>query len=110
MIAFYLQIFHSRVILYCEDVNKESHNTLTICYKLQETVDSASEEKKELIILSDIVNLLKTRTNAAGFYYIDRGLLSRVFAYLFSYTIVLIQFNKQEANRELVHNVTDTRM
>ncbi|KAG5873900.1 hypothetical protein JTB14_005511 [Gonioctena quinquepunctata] len=88
-------IFHSRVVLHCEDVNRESRQTLTICYNLQQTVEPDSEERKELIILSDVVNLLKTRTNAAGFYYVDRGLLSRVFAYIFSYSIVLVQFNKQ---------------
>lgn len=89
------QVFHARVVLYCEDVNKESRNTLTISYNLQQTVEPSSEERNELIILSDVVNLLGTKTSAAGFYSINRSLLSRVFYYLFSYSIVLIQFNKQ---------------
>ncbi|XP_018560789.1 uncharacterized protein LOC108903183 [Anoplophora glabripennis] len=88
-------VFHSRIVLYCEDVNKESRNTLTISYNLQQTVDPCSEERNELVILSDVVNLLNTKTSAAGFYYISRNLSSRVFGYLFSYSIVLIQFNKQ---------------
>ncbi|XP_074038781.1 uncharacterized protein [Leptinotarsa decemlineata] len=98
-ISIIMIIFHSRVILHCEDVNEESRRTLTICYNLQQTVGPDSEERKELIILSEVVTLLKTRTNAAGFYYLDRGLLSRVFAYLFSYSIVLVQFNKQPVSK-----------
>lgn len=88
----------------CEDVNKESRNTLTICYNLQETVDPTSEERKELILLCDVVSLLKTRTNAAGFYDINRTLSSRVFSYLFSYSIVLIQFNKQYVPKDQLKN------
>lgn len=95
IITNYFQGFHSRVVFYCEDVNTESRNTLTVCYKIQETLNPNSEECEELIILCDVVNMLKTRTNAAGFYYIDRSIIGRVVSYLFSYTIVLIQFNRQ---------------
>ncbi|KAJ8951521.1 hypothetical protein NQ318_000218 [Aromia moschata] len=90
-----LILFHAQVVLYCEDVNEESRRTLAVCYNLQQAVDPHSHERKELIILSDVVNLLNTGTNAAGFYFINRSLISRIFAYLFSYSIVLIQFNKQ---------------
>ncbi|XP_028130736.1 putative gustatory receptor 39b [Diabrotica virgifera virgifera] len=109
----FLAIGHqAMIILFCENVNKESRNTLTICYKLQETVDPMSEERKELTILSDVVNFMKTKTNAAGFYNIDRSLLCRFFAYFFSYSIVLLQFNRQTTIRETkvnnsISNVTE---
>ncbi|CAH1995676.1 unnamed protein product [Acanthoscelides obtectus] len=90
-----LIFFQVMVILYCEDVNKESRNTLKICYNLQESVQMNSEEKKELAILCDVVGLLKTRTTASGFYTINKNVISRVFAYIFSYSIVLIQFSRQ---------------
>ncbi|XP_028130739.1 gustatory and pheromone receptor 39a-like [Diabrotica virgifera virgifera] len=92
--------YQAMIILYCENVNKESRNTLSICYKLQETVDPMSEERKELAILSDVVNFMKTKINASGFYTIDRSLLGRFFAYMFSYSIVLLQFNRQTTIRE----------
>ncbi|KAJ8984240.1 hypothetical protein NQ317_007472 [Molorchus minor] len=87
---------HARVVIFCEDINNESRNTLTICYNLQQTVDPNSDDRKELIILGDLVDLLKPKTNAARYYDINRGLLSRVFGYLISYSIVIIQFSKQQ--------------
>ncbi|KAJ8921558.1 hypothetical protein NQ315_010463 [Exocentrus adspersus] len=86
----------SKIILHCEDVNNESRNTLTISYKLQQTVEPSSDERNELVILGDVVNLLNTKTCAAGFYCVNRSLLSRVFSTVISYSIVLIQFNKQK--------------
>ncbi|XP_074038462.1 uncharacterized protein [Leptinotarsa decemlineata] len=99
-ISILIIMFHSRIILHCEDVNNESKKTLTKCYNLQQTVSPDSEDRKELIILGEIVTLLKTRTNAAGFYYIDRGIISKIFDYLFSFSIFMMQFNKQSISKE----------
>nr|CAH7768613.1 unnamed protein product [Callosobruchus chinensis] len=104
-----LIFFQVMVILYCEDVNKESRNMLKICYNLQESVQVNSEEKKELAILCDVVSLLKTRTTASGFYVINKNLISRVFAYIFSYSIVLIQFSRQSYTKHSTSNDTMTK-
>lgn len=73
-------------------VEKAGRQIQIICYKYQDKVERRIE-RNEIILFASFAKYLQPQIHAAGFFCVNQDMLSSLLTALFTYMIVIIQFN-----------------
>lgn len=80
------------ILMSSNSVEKAGGKIKIICYKYQDQVDRRIE-RNEIILFASFAEHLQPEIHAAGFFRVNQDMLSSLLTALFTYMIVIIQFN-----------------